>query len=85
MRPNKSKAEIAEELADFFVQVSNEHTPHNPSDTPTTYSSPYTRKTLDEMTKMIKEIKKPHSMIPGDVMPSLLTPMPKRSRYLPVE
>ena len=72
--PGKNKAEVAELLADHFIEISNEFVPLDPSkDIPMTHSIPVPLLTTEEVTERLKKIKKPKSIVKGDIFPDLVT------------
>ena len=69
----KSEEETAELLADFFNKVSREFDPLQPADIPC--GRPLGGRTLakHEMAARLKKMRKPKSMVPGDIYPQLVT------------
>ena len=69
----KSEEETAELLADFFNKVSREFDPLQPADIPC--SKPLGGRTLakHEVAARWKKMRKPKSMVPGDIYPQLVT------------
>ena len=64
---------LMENAAEFFSSVSNNCTPVTATDIPLTYDRPIYDITAEMVIKRVKETKKPNSMVPGDVPPSLIT------------
>ena len=69
---NKNEKVIAEELADYFNEISSEYDSVNMRDLPSTYDRPIFALTEDMIVKRIKESKKPNSSVPGDIPPRLI-------------
>ena len=72
--PGLSDLKVAERLAAYFNEVSNEFDPLQPHQIPRTKSNPLPRLHNHEVAKRIKSFRKPKSMVPGDIFPSLMTP-----------
>ena len=70
MRPNKTDTEIAEELADFFIEITSNYEPI--SRIPSTFPAPFPKLMPHEVAESIRKLKKPKSMIRGDIHPSLV-------------
>lgn len=71
--PGKTDQEAAESLAEYFNLVSQEFEPLSPDQIPCTKSRKPPKLELYEVAARIKKFRKPHSMVPGDVFPSLMT------------
>ena len=73
LRPGKSDAEIAEELAQYFNRISAEFSGLQPDQIPVTRPRRLPILQTHEVAARIKNIRKPRSMVMGDVFPSLMT------------
>ena len=71
--PGKSDEEAAEHLAEYFNAVSLEFEPLSPHEIPKTRERRLPELEIFEVAGRIKKFKKPHSMVPGDIFPSLMT------------
>ena len=71
--PGQSDIEAAESLADFFNAVSQEFEPLRPDQIPSTKPRGLPRLQEFEVSGRIKRFRKPHSMVPGDIYPNLMT------------
>ena len=71
--PEKSKKEVSELLAAHFNKILSEFTPLRAENIPSTFSKPIRDLTLEEVSTKLKKLKKPHSTVPGDIPPSLVT------------
>ena len=71
--PDKTDKERAELLADYFIKVSREFDPLQPEDIPA--KKPPAGKSLSnfEVAARLKKMRKPKSMVPGDIYPLLVT------------
>ena len=72
LRPDKSEAEVAEEAAHFFNRISNEFTPLEPGDIPSTYHRDIPLLSPANVADIIKNAKKPNSMVKGDIFPKIV-------------
>ena len=70
MFPDKSDLEIAEIVADFFNVISQEYEPLREEN----HVHDGWRLEYYEVSKMLKEAKKPRSQVKGDILPSLIAP-----------
>ena len=70
--PGKTDEQAAEELADYFITVSREFEPLQPSDIPV--GRPGGGRVLErhEVSARLKKMRKPKSMVPGDIYPQLV-------------
>ena len=73
MFPGKSDSEVAEILSVYFNTISQEFSPLEPSDIPTTYPQSIPRLAMHEVAARLKSFRKPKSMVTGDLFPSLVT------------
>ena len=71
--PGKTDLETANEVAAFFNAISAEFRPLSPDQVPFTYHRDLPMLSEDDVSKMIKDAKKPKSMVVGDIFPSLFT------------
>ena len=71
--PGCTNQEVAGKLAVYFNQVSGEFEPLLPSQIPCTKPGNIPCLCKFEVAKRIKSFRKPKSMVPGDVFPSLVT------------
>ena len=73
MLPVKTDQEAAEVLADYFITVSREFDPLEPSDIPV--EKPLGGRVLacQEVSARLKKMRKPKSMVPGDIYPKLVS------------
>lgn len=72
LSPGKSDRKVADAAAAFFNSISSEFEPLAPDQIPFTYHRNLTTLSNDEVAKMIKDAKKPKSMmVRGDIFPSL--------------
>ena len=71
--PGKSDKEVADEVAGFFNRISDEFSPLETHQIPFTYHRDLPVLTEREVEKMIRDAKKPKSMVVGDIFPSLFT------------
>ena len=72
LSPGKTDTEIANELAEYFNTISREFTPLSTNQVPFTFHREIPLLTEGEVKKMIKDAKKPRSMVHGDIFPSLV-------------
>ena len=70
--PNKKDEEVAEILAEFFNKVSREFEALQPHEIPMTNGADLPKLEPFEVAARIKKFRKPKSMVPGDVFPSLV-------------
>ena len=77
MYAEESELDLLEMLADFFNSISSEFEPVSEVDIPVTYDREILK--LDPITieNMLRKIKKPKSMVPGDIPPNLVTILAK--------
>ena len=68
-----SDQETAESLAEYFSAFSLEFDPLSPDQIPHTHYSGLPRLKTFEVAGRVKRFKKPHSMVPGYIYPSLMT------------
>ena len=73
LMPGKSDMEVAEILAEYFNKVSLEFDPLSPDQIPATKESNLPGLALHEVAARIRKFRKPKSMVPGDIFPSLMT------------
>ena len=73
LRPDKSEEEIAEELSDFFSEITDQFIPLDGRHLPVTYSSPLSPVEPHDVAKRIREGRKPLSAVEGDPIPSTIT------------
>ena len=76
MYPDMEPDRIAEELADFFNSISSEYLPLDMSKIPSTYNRSLPAIMEADVTERIKKVKKPNSVIPGDIPPILYFHLP---------
>ena len=71
--PGKNDNDVGEALADYFIQVSKEFDPLEPADIPS--KKPAGGAVLErfEVAARLKKMRKPKSMVPGDIFPQLVT------------
>ena len=74
LKPNCSKDEIAEDLADFYNSISSEFRPLTADDTPRSLvtSEPIAHLLPHEVSARLKNCKEPRSMVDGDIFPRLV-------------
>ena len=72
--PGKTDQEVSEVLADYFVKVSREFEPLQPGEIPAQMPT-HGCKLLEnfEVAARLKKMRKPKSMVPGDIYPNLVT------------
>ena len=63
--------DLAEDLATYFCRITDEFTPLTNFDPPGTYLAPFKPLMLHEVSKKIKEGKKPKSAVEGDIRPCI--------------
>ena len=71
--PNKTDPEVAEELADYFIKVSREFDPIEPSDIPVEKPMGGSKLDIHVVAARLRKMRKPKSMVPGDIFPQLVT------------
>ena len=71
--PGKSDLEVANELAAYFNEVSQEFEPLSPDEIPVAREKALPVLATHEVAARIKFFKKPKSMVRGDIFPSLMT------------
>ena len=71
--PERTDLEIAETLADYFNKVSREFHPLQPEDIPAKKPASGRRLSALEVAVRLKKMRKPKSMVPGDIYPQLVT------------
>ena len=64
--------EVAEELAEYFISVSREFSPLEPGDIPDKRPDNGPRLERFEVAARFRKMRKPKSMIPGDIFPQLV-------------
>ena len=69
--PGKPDQEVADEIAEYFNSISREFDPLTPDQIPFTYHRELPTLSEAEVEKMIKDAKKPRSMVEGDIFPAL--------------
>ena len=65
--------QIAETLATYFTEVSNEFEPLSPDQIPITHKAALPYLSKHDISSRIKYFRKPKSMVKGDIFPSLMT------------
>ena len=73
LRPSLSDGELAEELADFFNQISSEFRPLEEKDVPSAPSRPITMLEPHIVSARMKSAKKSKSMVEGDLFPDIIS------------
>ena len=73
LKPGASDKEVAEDVATFFNQISQEFEPLDPFDIPSTYSRQLPILSVDQVSEKLRACKK-SSMVDGDIFPALITP-----------
>ena len=68
----QNEEETLENLADFFNELSAEFDELEEADIPPTYDREIYEISADSVGEMIRKIKKPKSMVPGDLPPRLV-------------
>ena len=71
--PGKSDVQVGESLADYFIKVSREFSPLDPGDIPCPKPQGGTKLEKYEVAARLRKMRKPKSMVPGDIFPSLVT------------
>ena len=71
--PGKSDSAVSEELAEYFIRVSREFSPLEPGDIPAGKPGGAPLLACHEVATRIRRMRKPKSMVPGDIFPQLLT------------
>ena len=72
LRPNKKDADVADEVAAFFNEISGEFDPLQPSQVPSTYHRDLPRLSPSMVEDRLKKSKKTSSMVNGDLFPALI-------------
>ena len=70
---SKTDKEISEDLANYFVRISREFDPLEPDQIPITADRNLPVLQNFEVAGRIRKFRKPKSMVPGDIFPSLMT------------
>ena len=70
--PGKADKEVATEVAEFFNTISSEFEPLQTGQIPFTYHRELPSLSESEVEKMIKDARKPKSMVEGDIFPNLV-------------
>ena len=71
--PGSSDLEAANECADYFSAISDEFEPLDLGALPVTYSLPLPHIDQREVADRLRVMRKPRSMVPGDIFPQLVT------------
>ena len=71
--PGEGDYEVSEKLAEYFVRVSREFSPLEPGDIPTGKPGGVALLSCHEVAARIRKMRKPNSMVPGDIFPQLMT------------
>ena len=71
--PGKDEQQVAELLAEHFNSVSNEFSPLSKEDIPDTFLSKLPKFLPYQVAGRLRSFKKPKSMVPGDILPDLVT------------
>ena len=74
LRPGVPDREVADEVADYFNQISREFQPLQPEDVPSTYHRPIPFLTAANVEEMLRKCNKTSSMVKGDLFPKLILP-----------
>lgn len=72
LRPGLPDQDLAEDLAAFFMKITNEFEPLDMSKIPVTYSNPLPILAPHKVADMIRKAKKPSSTVQGDIILSLV-------------
>ena len=72
LRPGKSDKEVADEAATFFNSISQEFSPLQQVDIPTSFERVLPKITVPQVKAMLQKQKKPNSMVKGDIFPKLI-------------
>ena len=72
LRPGKPDRDVADEVAQYFNQISDEFSPLKPWEIPQTYGRDLPKFTPEMVEKRLHEMKKPNSMVEGDIFPKLV-------------
>ena len=70
-RPGLDDLNLAEELADYFVKITDEFTPLEPGRHPITYDSTFELLLPHQVASAIRAERKPKSAVSGDILPCL--------------
>lgn len=73
LKPNMSDKDLAEDVATFFNQISQEFEPLDPFSIPRTYERQLPRLVPSQVAEKLRLCKKPASMVEGDIFPKLVT------------
>ena len=71
--PDKDKGFIVEELTEYYNCISFKYSRLNMEEVPSTFKSVMPLLTEDQVEERIKKAKKPSSVVPGDLPPTLLS------------
>ena len=71
--PKATDEDLSEDLADFFVKISDEFSPLNKGNLPRTYDSPFQVVFPHEVSQRMKSAKKTLSAITGDALPCMVS------------
>ena len=71
--PGMSDSEVADHLAEYFIKVSREFDPLEPSDIPTTTTFELPFLACHEVSARLRKFRKPKSKVQGDIFPNLVT------------
>ena len=72
LRPDNSDSETAAEVAAYFNRISCEFEPLEPHQIPSTYHRDLPMLSPADVVKLIKEAKKPNSILKGDIFPKMI-------------
>ena len=70
--PGEPDVAVANEVAEFFNKISQEFSPLDPWQIPTTYHRDLPKRTPLMVQERLQSIKKPNSMVEGDIFPKLV-------------
>ena len=73
LKPGASDKEVAEDVASFFNQISQEFEPLDPFQIPRTYSRQLPLLSTEQIAEKLRSCKK-SSMVDGDIFPALIAP-----------
>lgn len=76
MYPGKDPEKVAEILAAFFNNISDEYEPLKRDDIPKTFDRELPLLSCEDVAKKMISAKKPTSMVPGDIPSKLYTSSP---------
>ena len=74
LRPGATDEAVAEEVADYFNQISSEFDPLDPFQIPTTYGRDLPILSVETVKNRLLTFKKPSSKVDGDIFPDLIKP-----------